>query len=276
MSSYRGRTGPNFSEYLDSLNTGTPTYDQDQLPNGDDIKFENELAMFTNADFVNFDILSESGAPGLDLIGDIEVTNNIQYEELLAGQADPRNCPVSCTDISSLDPAPFYPTNYNTPIQPAPPAKVFATAPPAIASPATLSYTNEAITTTTPAKSKRDTPPSQLNIEDQNRQAADEDKRRRNTAASARFRIKKKQREQALERTAKDLDDKNAALEARIQQLEMENKWLKELVVEKNGASGVVKTKEEVEEAYQKFRRESEEREEVGKKAVKKGVGTKP
>lgn len=33
-------------------------------------------------------------------------------------------------------------------------------------------------------------------------------KRRRNTAASARFRMKKKEREQALERHAKDLEDR--------------------------------------------------------------------
>ena len=67
------------------------------------------------------------------------------------------------------------------------------------------------------------------------RLAAEEDKRRRNTAASARFRIKKKQREQTLERTAKEMTDKVNQLEARIGQLETENKWLKNLITEKNG-----------------------------------------
>lgn len=67
------------------------------------------------------------------------------------------------------------------------------------------------------------------------RLAAEEDKRRRNTAASARFRVKKKQREQALEQTAKDLENKTLALEQRIRQLETENEWLRVLVVEKNG-----------------------------------------
>ncbi|EPY51972.1 transcription factor Zip1 [Schizosaccharomyces cryophilus OY26] len=62
------------------------------------------------------------------------------------------------------------------------------------------------------------------------RNAAEEDKRRRNTAASARFRIKKKQKEQQLERTAKELSEKMAALEARIGELEMENTWLKGLI----------------------------------------------
>lgn len=67
------------------------------------------------------------------------------------------------------------------------------------------------------------------------RVAAEEDKRRRNTAASARFRVKKKQREQALEKTAKDMSDKVNILETRIQQLETENAWLKGLITEKNG-----------------------------------------
>lgn len=69
--------------------------------------------------------------------------------------------------------------------------------------------------------------------------AAEEDKRRRNTAASARFRVKKKQREQALEKAAKDMSDKVSALEGKVQQLEMENKWLKELITEKSDVKTV-------------------------------------
>lgn len=78
-------------------------------------------------------------------------------------------------------------------------------------------------------------PPSRpLNIEEASRVAAEEDKRRRNTAASARFRVKKKQREQALEKSAKEMSDKVSQLEAKISQLETENSWLKKLVLEKN------------------------------------------
>ncbi|EPX70808.1 transcription factor Zip1 [Schizosaccharomyces octosporus yFS286] len=62
------------------------------------------------------------------------------------------------------------------------------------------------------------------------RNAAEEDKRRRNTAASARFRIKKKQKEQQLERTANELSEKVISLESRIGELEMENNWLKGLI----------------------------------------------
>jgi len=75
---------------------------------------------------------------------------------------------------------------------------------------------------------------STADLEDVSRVAAEEDKRRRNTAASARFRVKKKQREQALEKQAKDMTDKVSALESRVQQLETENKWLKDLLTEKS------------------------------------------
>lgn len=78
-----------------------------------------------------------------------------------------------------------------------------------------------------------------LSPEEQARLAAEEDKRRRNTAASARFRIKKKQREQAMEKTTKELTEKNQVLEQRVQQLETENKWLRGLLIEKTGDNGV-------------------------------------
>ncbi|KAK8129912.1 regulatory protein cys-3 protein [Apiospora kogelbergensis] len=73
----------------------------------------------------------------------------------------------------------------------------------------------------------------QMSLEEQSRVAAEEDKRRRNTAASARFRVKKKAREQALEKREKELGDEVSALKKRITHLETENKWLKNLVMGK-------------------------------------------
>jgi len=81
--------------------------------------------------------------------------------------------------------------------------------------------------------------PSAADLEETSRMAAEEDKRRRNTAASARFRIKKKQREQALEKATKDMTDKLTALEGKVQQLEMENKWLKGLITDKNDGKAI-------------------------------------
>ncbi|KAL7419334.1 hypothetical protein Q5752_006172 [Cryptotrichosporon argae] len=64
----------------------------------------------------------------------------------------------------------------------------------------------------------------------------EEDKRRRNTEASARFRAKKKEREQALEQRAKELERQVAALVAEKASLEKENNLLKFIVV--NGSGG--------------------------------------
>lgn len=47
--------------------------------------------------------------------------------------------------------------------------------------------------------------------------------------------MKKKQREQALEKQSKEMADKVSLLEGKVQQLEMENKWLKGLITDKNG-----------------------------------------
>ncbi|KAK9766543.1 hypothetical protein K7432_004303 [Basidiobolus ranarum] len=65
----------------------------------------------------------------------------------------------------------------------------------------------------------------------------EEDKRRRNTAASARFRVKKKMREQVLETTVQEMTTKAEAMEAKVKELEKEVEWLRELLLEKNSTS---------------------------------------
>jgi hypothetical protein len=108
---------------------------------------------------------------------------------------------------------------------------------------------------------------SEVGLDGEARVAAEEDKRRRNTAASARFRIKKKQREQALEKTAKEMTEKASKLETKVQQLEMENKWLKGLITEKNDVKG------DFEELYEKFNKERSE-DERSRAERTDGVGT--
>jgi len=63
------------------------------------------------------------------------------------------------------------------------------------------------------------------------RESSAEDKRRRNTVASARFRAKKREREAALEKRSKELETKVANLERECESLRRENGWLKGLVV---------------------------------------------
>jgi Basic region leucine zipper len=269
MSGYHGRTGPNFSQYINNLNAVPQPYDQDFLPN-DDLNLDQELALFTNTDFTDFDNLAPLPDSGLDFaLGDHHKStdNDIKYEDLLASAASP---PTSAQPSSG----PYY-TSFVPPIQPAPPASTYLQSANS-SSPIGSSPTSQDTSSQSPSlKSKADaitiSSPLQLPSDQQSRLAAEEDKRRRNTAASARFRVKKKQREQALERTVKEVTDKNTSLEAKINQLELENKWLKNLITEKNGKQ----TKEEIAEAFRQYRRESEERETSNSNEDKEGVGTK-
>ncbi|KAG2192295.1 hypothetical protein INT46_009368 [Mucor plumbeus] len=72
--------------------------------------------------------------------------------------------------------------------------------------------------------------PAKVNKE---KSAVEEDKRKRNTAASARFRIKKKQREQSMEKTVREMTEKSTGLEDRVKELELEIKFLRGLLIEK-------------------------------------------
>lgn len=166
-------------------------------------------------------------------------------------------------NFDNTNPSPYTHTNVlPTPVQTQHhffPNTSTVTSPTAIEPPTPTNATNTA--------QKRKASSSPLNVEsleEDSRAAAEEDKRRRNTAASARFRVKKKQREQALEKSAKEMSDKVAALEGRINQLETENKWLKNLVTEKND------TQEDIATLWKKYSAEKESSPEERTK----GVGT--
>lgn len=263
MSAYRGRTGPNFSQYLNDLNAISPP--EYPFASGEENEFSNDLAMYTNTDFTNLDVpgLPEDGAFNFDLSPDPEVQDNLKFEELLSASGPSTDFETRGTvsdAVAPPRPQSFF-ASYNTPIQPAP----------------TSAYpTSEAIQRATghfdltQSRLSSIAPTEHNPAEEKSRLAAEEDKRRRNTAASARFRVKKKQREQALEKTLKDTQDKNSKLEAKITQLELENQWLKDLITEKNGLS----SREEIAAAFEKHRKESEERDLKTEPAHTTGVGT--
>lgn len=241
MANYSGRRGPNVSQYLRELNampSDTPV--EERFPVGDD-----ELALFTNTQFFDFesgqttDFQPPPGKPDSD-------TQSTRPEE-------PSSAASAIGEFSSLD---FISGDFNfgdfgnsyasptlgnfsenlgnlQPIQPNPQA-VYPAVPNHQGSyggpsgPHVGELKRKASETTL-------NPNRPMSMEEATRLAAEEDKRRRNTAASARFRVKKKQREQALEKNNKEMSDKVTSLEGRIQQLETENKWLKNLIMEKNG-----------------------------------------
>jgi hypothetical protein len=150
------------------------------------------------------------------------------------------------------------------PIQPAPisaPKKVAPAPPASVMSPST------------PAgpKRKNTQKSTQESAEEASRNMAEEDKRRRNTAASARFRVKKKQREAALEQTVKETNEKNDVLASRVSQLELENHWLRGLIMEKNGTDE--QTEQDISDMFKKFLA-SQKPDASSPSDLKHGVGT--
>lgn len=173
--------------------------------------------------------------------------------------------PMHNAHFSGLPSVPTGPVALNqAPIQPAP----INTAPKVAPAP---SVTMSPSTPITGTKRKNSANSTQESAEEAGRQMAEEDKRRRNTAASARFRVKKKQREAALEQTVKETTDKNEILEARVSQLELENHWLRGLIMEKNGADE--QSEQDISDMFKKFLA-SQKADGSSTSDLKRGVGT--
>ncbi|KAK3344639.1 hypothetical protein B0H65DRAFT_181508 [Neurospora tetraspora] len=253
----------NFTNYLRNLNAQEPQVEEFVTPNDED------LALFTNTNFFDYETGQntdyqappvkpdavvaptpvESAAASPDVQTDAFMTDFLsgldQGLEFAAPAADFNFGDFTTTYASPTIPA--YPDALG-PIQPNPQAAY----PPVsqhyaphhvqhphqpgyvLANPPQLGGNKRKASD---AMSVPPTPGARvMSFEDASRLAAEEDKRKRNTAASARFRIKKKQREQALEKSTKEMTEKVTQLEGRIQALETENKWLKGLVTEKHGS----------------------------------------
>ncbi|ESK90846.1 hypothetical protein Moror_16484 [Moniliophthora roreri MCA 2997] len=130
-------------------------------------------------------------------------------------------------------------------IQPAPAAQIHSQQSPATASsgsprhdPSSIREISPPVKRSRARKSSVSTTDSSISPIDSGAAAlAAEDKRRRNTAASARFRLKKKEREFALENKAKELELRVSELERECEGLRRENGWLKGLVIGVTGAA---------------------------------------
>ncbi|KAI9743429.1 MAG: hypothetical protein M1835_002906, partial [Candelina submexicana] len=263
MSGYNGRRGPNVSQYIANLNTIPSPHDM-TTQSQDGALIEADLALFTNTQFFDFDPTNvETDLVEYDREQEQRARrdnatahkNSMKGMEFMNGDFGfdystfPNVLPDSSTGVpSSVQP---YPTQ--------------SLSPPVLNSPTSTVGAGPHIGDKRQADSAFDSG-SPHSLEDASRLAAEEDKRRRNTAASARFRVKKKQREQALERTAKEQSDRASALEARIQHLEMENKWLKNLITEKN------ENKEDITELWRKFNKDNSNDSRTSER--KDGVGT--
>jgi len=220
------------SDYIANLNSANPM----PADNNDGL---DDLNTFATADFFDFDMAApvdfENSNGGQTRQDSISSWNNGSSDaDLFNGDfqfTDINAIPnlLSNTSATSLTPISPSTANFSVPAQ-----NLGALVP---VTPTTSSAKRKAADLTDPT----------LTLEERTRFAAEEDKRRRNTAASARFRVKKKQREQALEKTAKEMTEKAAGLEKRVQELEMENRWLKGLITEKDGEG------ESIRERYSRF-----------------------
>lgn len=235
MANYR-RQGSNLAQFMrEQLNTVPTTEPEEDFSNIDN------LDLFANTQFFDFDTQTQTDfkpaadSPASSKPEPTSATSTITGE---FGSMDfnMNNGEFNFGDFNNAYASPTlnnFPDNLGSlqPIQPNPQAVY----------PAQHAYANHAGGQSKTDDKRRATEPQvpnrAMNMEEVSRVAAEEDKRRRNTAASARFRVKKKQREQALEKSAKEMSEKVAALEQKITQLETENQWLKKLVIEKNEGS---------------------------------------
>jgi len=242
---------PNMSDFIANLNMAPPAQD---LP---EFNIEDDLAIFTNTQFFDFDLGQDAN---------LQPTNFERPTTSSGDELKPLDFDLNGDfTFPEYNPFPSQASGFAEGITPLTHIQTDVAGP---YSSAANSPRSGLISPTTGEKRKADSgsdPRSASAFDDDARLAAEEDKRRRNTAASARFRIKKKQREQALEQSAKQMSDKMAALEGRINQLETENKWLKNLITEKN------EKKDDIEALYNKFSKEATERISSG---LKDGVGT--
>ncbi|RAL16505.1 putative bZIP transcription factor (MetR) [Aspergillus homomorphus CBS 101889] len=298
MSEYNGRPAPNFSQYLEDLNAIPSPYDQAvQQQQQDSYNFDADLSLFTNTEFFDFDHFGDINLPAFDSVDETtvkkEATQNansdMDFLNLLGGFGNVNDIPPSNANavnaqpmpprnqqFAALPPLPNAPFNAN----PAPSQASSQHSPQSLASmsspAATAATTNAPSTSTTAPKRKNTQKAPHMSVEEVARIAAEEDKRRRNTAASARFRVKKKMREQALEKTVKETTEKNTALEARVTALELENQWLKNLITEKNGQTSeeAKKSENDIAIMFQKFLASQQKDSERSSSDSNIGVGT--
>jgi hypothetical protein len=72
MAAYNGRRAPNFSQYLDDLNAIPSPYDQalQQQQQHTTLNLDEELALFTNTEFFDFDKFTDLSLPNFDSVDD--------------------------------------------------------------------------------------------------------------------------------------------------------------------------------------------------------------
>lgn len=243
MSTYGVRPGASVSHILRDLNTINP---QDTTTTDDGFNMEDELSLFTNTHFFDFD-----SGQNMDLAQPVKI--NVESASPTSPSPSATAAPSALDDMPNLG---FMQGEFGFPefnnAYAGTPVTTFLESSQNFSAVQSSQRASQVLQPQAqpqqgpikPADNRKVEDISgagpQLGYEDASRQAAEEYKRRRNTAASARFRIKKKQREQALEKSAKEMTEKITTLESKVSQLETENKWLRDILIEKNNGSNDV------------------------------------
>jgi hypothetical protein len=243
MANYNGRRAPNVSQYIRTLNVVSPEGQDDEMSPMD-------LSLFTNTEFYDLESGRNTDYQAqplkIDTAAPTPAASTVDESSLSSAIGEVSSLEFLSGDYNFDDNHFYQASSVNTfaggphnfqPLQPSHGA-VF----PGhghVASQQLPQFQQSAARAGDKRKSDDLSSASQtpLSMEEQSRASAEEDKRRRNTAASARFRVKKKQREQALEKSAKEMTERVTSLESKVSQLETENKWLKNLLVDKNGGN---------------------------------------
>ncbi|KAI5845660.1 hypothetical protein DFP73DRAFT_399004 [Morchella snyderi] len=222
--------------YVQDLGLNQVKPEQTPSAASSDDGLDNNLDMYTNStfDFLDADFEFEptattAAAAGMEDVGgaaETKVTDLFTAEDIFSdvtGLADIVPGPfVDGYDVLTMPPSSSVQNDVFS-------ASQFPMSPPAQFTAASTPMADASPATPAPKGRKK----AAMNPEAVN--AADEDKRRRNTAASARFRVKKKQHEQQLKDKTKELAEHALKLEERVRKLEMENELLRGLIIEKNG-----------------------------------------
>jgi hypothetical protein len=93
MAEYNGRRAPNFSQYLDDLNAIPSAYDvamQQQQQQQEAFNLDNELSLFTNTEFFDFDKLGDLNIPQFDHVEENKQSANqspdMEFLDMLGGK----------------------------------------------------------------------------------------------------------------------------------------------------------------------------------------------
>ncbi|MBW0486148.1 hypothetical protein O181_025863 [Austropuccinia psidii MF-1] len=211
------------STQLDAWTNTNFSFEDPGQPIHDSLNTNNNNLTKTSIDLISINNNNDFDQNHLQLLNTPDLISNLDQIPNLDHPSSPtfNSCSIESFQNSILSNHPNHPKNKNNRNQLSSQTNPFKS----LASKSTKDIQT--------SNSKSDSNLSPINEdEDAHRIALEDDKRRRNTLASARFRIKKKMKEKEIERTAMQMKERVVELEKEVERLVQENKWLRGLIVD--------------------------------------------